>query len=66
MPLVVTRFDSPSGRNASGGQVRRLAPWKQRATWIAYLPRPGFFRYLKKSELGSSTSTSLFVRKLLR
>src|SRR5688572_6617513 len=27
-----------------------------------YLPRPGLLKYLKKSELGSSTITSLFVR----
>ncbi len=31
-----------------------------------YFPRPGFFRYLKNSELGSSTITSLLLRSAAR
>ena len=32
----------------------------------AYFPRPGLFRYLKKSEEGSSTMTSVLLRRLAR
>ena len=42
-------------------QVARVAP-----DFVYFPPLFGFFRYLKKSELGSNTITSLLLRKLLR
>src|SRR6185369_2197566 len=39
---------------------------KSRDEDFRHFPRPGFLRYLKKSELGSSTITSLFERSVWR
>src|SRR5262245_8277689 len=39
---------------------------EQRASHHLAVPRPGFLKYLKKSELGSSTRMSERLRKLAR
>ncbi len=54
---------TPSMTSIKASAVKNHLPTRQAG--LHYLPGLLFFRYLKNSEFGSSTSTSLLLLKLL-
>lgn len=60
-------FGATKGRTPSITSISATPARSTSATApVPYFPRLGFFRYLKKSELGSRTITSLLLRSEAR